>query len=82
MTDWQPINTAPHDGSRLLLWDARRGLAVSGCWHSDPGRDDPGGYEPPWAWWVADDDLVIWDSGDTPTDWMALHPPVRLDDAA
>lgn len=76
-TGWQPIDTAPKDGTRILFWDAERGVAVSGCWHSDPGRDDPSAYEPAWAWWVADDDLIMWDSGpyDMPDLWMPLEIP-------
>jgi hypothetical protein len=77
MSEWQPIETAPRDGSRLLFWDSAKGLAISGSWHIDGGRDDPGGYVPPWAWWVSDEDVVMWDSGpdDAPSHWMPLREP-------
>jgi len=79
MSEWQPIATAPKDGRRILLWDARKNVVVSGSWHSDSGRDDPGGYEPPWSWWVADEDVIMWDSGpdDHPTHWMSLPEPPK-----
>jgi hypothetical protein len=74
---WQPIETAPKDGTRILFWDAKREVAISGRWHDDPGRDDPNGFEPPWAWWCADDDLILWDGGreDVPSHWMPLTTP-------
>jgi hypothetical protein len=77
MTGWQPIETAPKDGTRLLFWDGRLKMAISGCWHDEPTRDDPGGYDPGWAWWSADEDLIMWDSGpdDAPTHWMSLPAP-------
>lgn len=77
MTDWQPIETAPRDGTRILLYDKTHDFAISGRWHIDAGRDDPGGHEPAWAWWVSDDGLAMWDNGpdDQPTHWAAFDPP-------
>jgi hypothetical protein len=77
MSEWQPIETAPKNGTRLLLWDAKRSVAVSGHWHNDPGMDNPSAYEPPWQWWVSDDELIMWDGGpdDKPTHWMPLAAP-------
>lgn len=74
---WQPITTAPRDETHLLLWDAKHGVAVSGRWHNDPGRDDPLGYEPAWSWWVADNDIIIWEGGpdDAPTHWILFTAP-------
>jgi len=78
---WRPIETAPRDGSRLLLWHPTLNLAISGCWHSEPERNDPSGYAPAWAWWVSDADLIIWDSGpeDVPSHWMPLEVPPNAD---
>lgn len=72
--NWQPIETAPRDGTVILLWD-KRGLAITGWWHNDPGRDDPSGYEPPWSWWVSDLDLILWDDGEAPLYWAPFEPP-------
>ena len=37
--EWQPIGTAPRDGTRILLWNAERAEAVFGRWLDD-GTDD------------------------------------------
>lgn len=70
---WNPIETAPKDGTRLLLWH-KDGYVVSGRWHSDPGIDNPNAYEPQWAWWVSDNEIVMWDGGpdDHPSHWMPM----------
>lgn len=70
---WQGIETAPKDGT-ILLWDAARNVAVSGRWHVEPTLDTPSAYEPGWAFWTTDDDLIVWDGGewDKPTHWMPL----------
>lgn len=70
---WQPIETAPKN-IPLLLWDAKRQVAVSGRWCVEPTLDSPNGYEPGWAGWSCDDDLIIWDDHG-PTHWMPLDPP-------
>lgn len=74
---WRPIETAPRDGTRILLWDSTKNLAVSGFWNTDPGIDTPNGYEPAWAWWVSNEDLVMWDGGpdDAPSYWQPLELP-------
>lgn len=73
---WLPIESAPRDGTWILLWDHHREVAVSGCWHDEPERNSPNGYEPGWSWWSADDDLLVWD-GDGPTYWMPLPQPPK-----
>jgi hypothetical protein len=46
---WQPIETAPRDGSRILVWFRTHG-AVSVSW------DDPDGdTDSKWAIWCVDD---------------------------
>lgn len=82
MSDWQPIETAPKDGTRVLLWDGAREVAVSGCWHHEPTIDTPSGYEPGWAWWTADHDVIVWDDGpdDGPIMWKPFTTPARSEE--
>lgn len=77
MSEWQPIETAPKDGTRLLLWDPGREVAVSGYWHDEPEVSTPTVWEPGWAWWVSDSDVLMWDSGphDAPSHWMPFNRP-------
>ena len=80
MPQWQSIETAPKD-QWILLWDARREVAVSGRWWVEPTMDTPNGYEPGWAWWSSDDDLIIWED-DGPTHWLPLpSPPLKKENA-
>jgi hypothetical protein len=67
MTEWQPIETAPKDGSLILSWDNPYMIVVS--WDTDP-RDEGGQ-----CW-------KINYSGDwmTPTHWMPLPAPPKKGD--
>jgi len=68
---WQPIETAPKDGSWILLWDGYR--AISGYWHVEPTVDTPDSYEPGWSDWTTDQEDVIWDAPYCgPSHWMPL----------
>lgn len=72
----RPIETAPRDGTVVLLWHARDGAYVSGYWHTEPTIDNPlRGYEPGWSWWVAVNDIVMWDDGTEPTHWLPQVSP-------
>ena len=82
--EWQPIETAPKDGTKILVcledlprrpldadqWRSRRTTAY--FLREDP--EDPGDWVlavPSWAW-VHDDDCV-------PTHWMPLPDPPKDD---
>jgi hypothetical protein len=71
---WEPIDTAPQDGTRILLYEVTMDVVVSGHWHVDPGIDTPDAYEPAWSWWVADNDVILWDGGpdDMPRYWAPI----------
>lgn len=77
MSEWQPIETAPRDGTEILTW---------GYLHDDGGPYHPNGMsrlgEMPmmqisaWAteigFWYSD---VFSSHGHAPTHWMPLPPP-------
>lgn len=61
MTSWQPIETAPRDGRRLLLWDASGDVAKFGCW-----SDKLNGWKTRWSFYA---------ENPPPTYWMEIEPP-------
>jgi hypothetical protein len=69
MSDWQPIDTAPKDGTWMLLrgesgYIGRPYLAHVGRWMQ---TDDRGG------WWEQSEDAYFADSNSMqPTHWMPL----------
>lgn len=69
---WQPIGTAPKDGTWILLYDPEKNVAVGGCWHTEEEINNSNAYEPGWSWWTSDEDYVMWDDGNEPTHWMPL----------
>lgn len=76
---WQPIETAPRDGTHVLLLIGE--VAIGGCWvlHSE-------GWEsgiPDWYGWDTDNDLILIEvPDDEPTHWMPIPPPPQTDTAA
>lgn len=43
-SDWQPIETAPKDGTRVFLWLADEGFPVLGAWIAWEKGDEPGWF--------------------------------------
>jgi hypothetical protein len=72
MVDWQPIETAPKDGTRILLWDTDE--AVIAKW----GEISMGGAE---GWQIAVVNMVgdvnYYEAAFNPTHWMPLPEPPR-----
>lgn len=70
MTTARPIATAPRDGSQIILLCVAENGTINqidvGGWENYPGRDDPGGYDPPFADWTSNYGI------EEPTHWMPL----------
>lgn len=73
--EWQPIETAPKDGTQVLLCDGMWGPWV-GWWGTHDGAPD--------NWWFVDlalpktpDNLNSWVVGHGPTHWMPLPDPPK-----
>lgn len=68
MGEWQPIETAPKDGTRILLLRPER-EPTCGRWDDEKYANKP---EPHWT----DDNARLWGRRDTktrtPTHWMPL----------
>lgn len=59
--EWQPIESAPKDGTDMLVCWCRGGTMAVACWWSD-------------GWYEANDDIRYVSE---PTHWMPLpNPPV------
>ena len=78
MTKWQPIESAPRDGRKILLWWPGATSAPLGSWQCLEGGDEDGtGWI--FAWALEDDGLSehgdgwIYDDSFQPTHWI-LEP--------
>ena len=75
MSEWQPIETAPKDGSYILI--AGEGRVTIGFYHEDKGKTLIADAKPYWQ----DYDRSYWDRFETddswfaPTHWMPLPEP-------
>lgn len=70
MSEWQPIETAPKDGTEILVW-AKEGRR---CARWVPGNHR---HKQGWADWIedADEDYLSEIVYLHPTDWMPLPDP-------
>jgi len=62
LTRWQPIETAPKDGTRFMAYEEADEAKFYPCWWQEDF-----GY---WEGWQN-----VWDSEPNPTHWMPLPPP-------
>ena len=75
MTEWQPIETAPKDGTRVLLFFPVFGTAPRqefGCWDQQPYHKKPNPY------WSGDCERTyggLWYRSNPPTHWMPPPAP-------
>ena len=81
MSDWQPIETAPRDGTRVMLW---RGFADLGKWsemviaewhHGAWCWPDPGKNPTTHGEWTDCDLIEGYEDAKKPTHWMPLPAP-------
>jgi len=74
---WQPIETAPKDGTRVLLWvcDFGRWLCVCGSWDNDRHATKP---KPYWTHDNARSNGIRDTRANQPTHWMPLPPPPAM----
>ena len=73
--EWQPIETAPRDGTPILLYFPHRDLVIRGSYEWQ-GEGDWEMDIPDWMDWTTDDDVVIQeDPSYAPTQWMPLPAP-------
>ena len=64
VTDWQPIETAPKDGTKFLAYEGGAENKHYECWWQDDFSNWSG-----WQDW--------WDSEPEPTHWMPLPEPPK-----
>jgi len=69
---WRPIDSAPRDGTHILLKFGVDGPVVGGCWDYIGCGDWESGQVDV-RYWMTDDDLIIIEDPSTePTHWMPL----------
>jgi hypothetical protein len=74
MNDWRTIDSAPKDGTRILLFD--NGYIAIGRW-SDDARFGNEKYGPGWQIFECEMDEWYAIATDTATHWMPLPSPPR-----
>ena len=67
--NWQPISTAPKDGTRILVWNGSYASAVVYAHNLYKNED---------GWWL-EDDGEQWDAFlySEPTHWMPMPNPPK-----
>lgn len=73
---WRPIETAPDDGTRILMWWRGCSSPSVGAWEVDDGFDDhPDGWVSPSEGFRSDGDQCIPINQEDCTHWMPLPLP-------
>lgn len=76
--EWQPIETAPRDGTEILIgkWKERGGFRFCrSSWEHFPGNSMEG--EQSYDWWACDDDHNDITEDEGPTHWRPLPAPPK-----
>lgn len=81
-TKWQPIETAPKDGTKIVIWSSRYDFCPIAAWHVAP--DCSGWLFDDWASPCpsCDDGFIGWnediEDGFMPTHWIPLPYPLEV----
>jgi hypothetical protein len=75
MIDWRPIETAPKDGTTVLLWfpDFRRKCWIGEWIEKEEKRNGVITYRS--AHWVTGLSLSLWNERPDPSHWAPVNPP-------
>jgi hypothetical protein len=71
---WQPIETAPKDGTKIMLYCPRLGVCGPGHWEVQRYLRRP---KPFWSHWGETIWGIQWLRADQPTHWMPLPEPPK-----
>ena len=69
---WQPIETAPKDGTEVILWVPFKGIAINGHYGEVSDGDWESGYRTWMEWLIADELWFQEDPSQAPSHWMPL----------
>ena len=69
---WKPIESAPKDGTGVLLFCPRLGVCAPGRWDTDKHAKKPRPY---WTHWGERIWGTLWIRDDQPTHWQPLPAP-------
>jgi hypothetical protein len=72
--EWMPIETAPRDASRILIYCPRTSRQVQEVWWSIPYEGSPAGY---WSTPVGPTGRGYIILPEAATHWMPLPPPPK-----
>lgn len=75
--EWRKIETAPKDGTRVILYFAHKDICIGGSYEEIDESDFESG-ERKWKDWIVDDELFFEEPVNEPTHWMPLpKPPIN-----
>lgn len=76
--EWQPIETAPRDGTAILLWWKHCPTPSVGCWDIGLGDESDTRYVCHPQGWISEGDDCIPKNQQDCTHWMHLPAPPKI----
>ena len=76
---WHPIETAPRDGTEVILWFPHKNIAINGYYGETSDGDWESGYRTWMEWLVADELWFQEDPSQAPSHWMPLPNVPAID---